>query len=246
MKFFIRFAIVMTLLFIFGCKEGNNGTPVVPTFANIEGSVNLYDEGVIPVDNAEMKIVVEGLIPEIMAITDSEGNFSLENVPFGTYTLVYTKSGYGTFKNVNIEHIDTGEATLLTAAPSLGSKTSTSITNLSVKEESNEVFLSASIHPDASISSTKFLRFFYSTNSAVGPDNYLYYSDGLVARINPYELVLTADQLQSYGFPSETVVYVKVFGDSFWSNEYVDSALGRKIFPNLNETASGAVSFIVP
>jgi len=67
-----------------------------------------------------------------------------------------------------------------------------------------------------------------------------------VAKINPFEITLTASDLSGMGFSSGATVYVKVYGDSFWSNEYENSGLGIKVFVNLNIVSASAVSFDVP
>jgi hypothetical protein len=68
----------------------------------------------------------------------------------------------------------------------------------------------------------------------------------LVSQINPYEVTLSQNDLLNAGFSSGQTLYVKAYGDSFWSNEYFDPELDRKVFPNLNKNAAAAVSFVVP
>ena len=72
------------------------------------------------------------------------------------------------------------------------------------------------------------------------------YSAGLISQNNPYEHTIEANVLADMGFVSGDTVYVKAYGDSFWSNEYVDADLNKKVFPNLNTTSADASFFIVP
>jgi hypothetical protein len=71
-------------------------------------------------------------------------------------------------------------------------------------------------------------------------------SSGFVSQINPYQATLTSANLIAWGFTSGQTVFVKVYGDAFWSNEYQDPTTGQKVFPNLNDTSANSISFIVP
>ena len=97
-----KLLILFISILIFSCSgESNDISPPAPTSGNIFGSVNLYDEGTSQIDNSGMTISVEGTA--IQAISDAAGDFTLMDVPFGTYTIVYEKTGYGTFKKFNVD-----------------------------------------------------------------------------------------------------------------------------------------------
>ena len=74
----------------------------------------------------------------------------------------------------------------------------------------------------------------------------MYYSATYVAQINPFQVTLSQTDLINAGFTSGQTVYVKAYGESYWSNEYLDSDLNKMIFPNLNLSTTNSVSFIVP
>lgn len=232
------------LLGLTSCNKDNDSTPEPVTKANIIGSVNLYNEGVTQIDNSNMIIRVEGT--ELSAITDTEGDFTLSDVPFGTYTLIYEKSGFGTFKNYNIEHTNTGSSTIISETPSLGEISTTQITAIESSVIGNNIHVSITTNPAGSNNNTRYIRFFLSENSNVSNEKYAFYSSGFVSQINPYVIILSKDDLISAGFSSDQTVYLKAYGDSYWSNKYDDPALGRKVFPNLNMTSANSVSLIVP
>ena len=48
------------------------------------------------------------------------------------------------------------------------------------------------------------------------------------------------------GFSSGSQVYVKAYGESFWGNDYEDTDLNKRIFPNLGEISAEPVMFMVP
>lgn len=240
---YLTFGLVV-LLGISSCSKDEDPTPDPITKANIIGSVNLYDEGVTEIDNSNMTVSIDGTT--FSASTDVDGDFVLNDVPFGTYTLIYEKSGFGTFKKFDIEHTNTGSSTIITENPSLGESSTTTVTDLTVSVNGNDVLVSITTDPAGSNGNTRYIRYFLSTDSNVSNENYTFYSSGLISQINPNQITLSQSDLTNAGFSSGQTVHVKAYGDSFWSNEYDDPDLGRKVFPNLNMTSVNSVSFIVP
>ncbi|RKE02099.1 carboxypeptidase-like regulatory domain-containing protein [Marinifilum flexuosum] len=237
---------LVVLLVFTSCSISNDETPEPITKANIIGSVNLYDEGVSQIDNSNMTVKIEGSSPLISTTTDVNGDFILADVPFGTYTLVYMKTGFGTFKKFGLVHANTGSSTIITGAPSLGEVSSTQITDLEANASGDDITLAITTNPAGSNGNSRYVRYFLGTDSNVSNENYIYHSQGLISQINPFETTLTRIDLIGAGFSSGETVYVKAYGDSFWSNEYDDPDLNRKVFPNLNATSANAVSFVVP
>lgn len=240
----MKFMFVVLSACLFSCSKNEEVVPV--TKAAITGSVNLYDEATNPLDKSGMTVTVVGTSPLITAVTDADGKFTLSDVPFGTYSLQYEKPGYGTFKKFAVQHSNSGSSTIITSTPSLGKISGTAITNLSVTTAGSNIVLSATTNPAGSSGNRRYVRYFLSASPTVGSSNYSYVSPGLVSQINPYDATLTASNLISWGFTSGQTVYARFYGDSFWSNEYEDGSLGRRVFPNLNAGASNIVSFIVP
>lgn len=232
-------------IFIISCIDSETASDSV-TSADISGSVNLYDEGTVKADNSGMVVRIEGLTPLVSTTTNADGKFLLKNVPFGMYNLVYEKQGYGTYKNPKTEHTNTGLPTVLTFTPSLGQKSTTDVTKVVATRNGNDVVVSVTTNPSGSNGNPKYIRFFLNTTSNVSSEKYLYYSPGLVSKINPYDITLKQADLLQMGFTSGKTVFVKVYGDSFWSNEYEDPILKIKVFPNLKINTVEAVSFVVP
>jgi hypothetical protein len=237
--------ITIAVVLLTSCKKDEATDPAPATKANITNSVNLYDEGTTKIDNSGMTVTVDGTSPLISATTDVDGKFTLIDVPFGTYTLLYEKSAYGTFKRFNVEHKDGN--TIIPDAPSLGQKSTTSVTNLTVSSNANfPVILGATTNPAGNLGNTRYIRFFFSTDPNVSNENYDSYLETFPANISPYNLNLSNASLDALDFTSGSTVYVKCYGESFWGNSYSDPNLNRDIFPNLNPTSAPAVSFVVP
>ena len=123
---------------------------------------------------------------------------------------------------------------------------STEITELTAETSADGIVISIRTNPSANNGNNRYVRYFLSSNENVSNQDYTSYSQGLIVRITPYDINLTKEELLSQGFSSGQTVYVKVYGDSFWSNEYDDLVLQRRIFPNLNMNAVSSVAFQVP
>jgi hypothetical protein len=241
----MKFKILMFILAIasVSCSsDDSNNDPI--TKANITGSVNLYDEGTTLLDESNMLVKVVGTNPLITALTNSNGQFVLEDVPFGTYTIEYEKAQYGVFKKFNFSH--QGNANAITEIPSLGKTSSTEITDLLINIVNGQVVFSITTSPAGNNSNRRYVRYFLSTSATVSNSNYMYHSPTFISQINPYQSTLTQTELINAGFTSGQTVYVKAYGDSYWSNEYFDVSLNKKVFPNLNTNSANAVSFVVP
>ncbi|MFM8833777.1 MAG: carboxypeptidase regulatory-like domain-containing protein, partial [Cytophagales bacterium] len=130
--------------------------------------------------------------------------------------------------------------------PSLGAISTTQVTSLNSSVTANLVTIEATTSPAGSMASTRYLRFFLHSAANVSDVFYSAYLPTLVSRINPYVKTFTKAELNALGFASGTTVYVRVYGDSYWSNQYDDPELDRRVFPNLNDKAASAVSFVVP
>jgi|694.fasta_scaffold01561_40 hypothetical protein len=242
----IRYFFLLLIVGFLSCKKNSPDNIAPATRADITGFVNLYDENTTLLNNSGMQVSVQGSSPSISAITDANGKFILSNVPFGTYTLVYEKTGYGIYKKPGVVHSTDGSPTFITNTASLGKTSTTTVTNLTASQSGSNILIAATTNPAGSLGNTRYIRYFLSPSATVSKDNYSYVSSGFVSQINPYQATLTSANLIAWGFTSGQTVFVKVYGDAFWSNEYQDPTTGQKVFPNLNDTSANSVSFIVP
>lgn len=232
------------LFFFVACNDDPDPTPT--ELYDIIGSVNLYDDGINPVDNSGMTISTEGTSQSFSATSDTNGDFILSDVISGTYSLCYEKSGYGAYKLYDVDHNDSGSNTIISNTPSLGKISTTEITDLTVDDTGADIIITVTTDPGGNSNSPIFIRYFFNSEPGVSNTAYAKYSDGLQISINPHDKTFTKSDLNELGFASGTTVYVRVYGDSFYSNEYDDPALYIRIFPNLNVTAADEVSFVVP
>ena len=113
--------ILLIVLGTTSCSKDKEPTPDAVTTANIIGNVELFNEGTgngpEAVDNSGMIVKIDGGTAAISTTTDANGEFTLEYVPFGTYSLIYEKTGFGTYKKFNVEHTNSGSSTVITFLP---------------------------------------------------------------------------------------------------------------------------------
>lgn len=228
------------------CKKTSDPTPLPIVDANILGTVNLFDEGTTSLSNEGMVVAAEESVPFRSAISDVSGEFVMADVAFGTYTLVYTKDGYGTYKIFEVGHKNTGWSTTISEIPALGMKSSTVITSLSAMVEGDNVHLALTTDPVASQQDPRYIRLFYGDQFNIGNTNYESYSEIITVTDDPFEMILTKTNFNKMGYPSGSTVFLRVYGDSFYSNDYKDPQLGYRVFPNVNPDAAAAVSVVVP
>lgn len=235
---------ILLLGVLVSCSESDDN-PDQFVAGTIVGSVNLYDESTSAIDKSNMMVSVVGTSPEISVLTNDLGNFSLLNVPHGSYVLEYKKVGYGTFKKV-VNHGANGQNTIIDPTPSLGKLSSTEVTDFNVEVNNLVVKIAISTNPPGNTSNRRYVRFFLHSNAGVSSTLYTYFSPIYTSQINPFEKTLTQSELLNLGFTSGQTVFVRAYGDSFWDNAYEDATLNIRIFPNLNATTVASTSFIVP
>ena len=243
-KTFKNLLLIIAFSFLaYSCGDDDGGTnpPVQPTKGDISGEVNLYDEGPTETDKSGMKISASGK----SATTDVEGNFTIKDVPFGKQEIVYEKSDYGTFKFFGLDHQH--EKSHLVNTFSLGKESKTVIISLTTKTSGADVEIEATT--SGTNTSRRYLRFFYGTERSVSKTDYTHYTQirvSLAEHTDPFIHKVSQRELNDLGFASGATVYVKAYGESFWGNDYEDSSVNYRIFPNLNATSADAVSFVVP
>ncbi len=242
MKYFSIIAFLFLTISFAACGGDNDNPPItLPSTASITGSVNLYDEGAEKIDGSDMRISASGT--SISDLTNDQGSFLLSDVPFGARMLSYEKTGYGTFKYFITDLTDD---LIISNTPSLGKLSQTKVITCAVTIDGTDVKISSVCN--GTNTSKRYLRYFFGTDETVNNENYskvseTYESD---SNVNPAMHIITQQELIDLGFASGTQVSVKVYGDSYFSNDYEDAAENRRVFPNLNENSAEPVTFMVP
>lgn len=238
----VGYSLVLALVFA-SCSRDDDPTPdPTPTKGIISGEVNLYLEGPQPADDDGMTVSITGT--NFTTTTDIDGKYEFTDVPFGSVDLVFEKSGYGTFKRFGIDH--SAAVTFISPNPSLSQLSTTSITNLSTSVVDTVVTVATTMNPSASNGNPRYLTYFFSSSSTVSNNEWSNVLGVIEAKIAPYNLNLRKSALETMGFQSGQTVYVRCYGNSYWTNEYEDPNLGMTVYPNLNQMTVAAASFVVP
>ena len=227
------------------CKKEETTTPPGPSIQyDIIGSVNLFDDGPNSVIDSGMVVAIEGSNPSISAVTDIDGEFTLSEVPKGTYTLTYSKADYGVYKRFAVDH-NSNENTVITDNPSLGQKSSIQVTISQANVVNDSLVLTTQTNPAGNVGTTIYLRVLFGKDSNLSPTNFDHFTPVYFSNNSPSVTKFSKQELLSFGFQSGEEVYVEVNGESFFSNDYFDPTLNRQVFPNLLHSV-GVLDFIVP
>ena len=240
-----RITISIALLFtlsLWSCDKDDD--PPVGTEGNVSGAVNLYDDGVNPLSNDSMVVSILGSNPLISDTTDSQGRFDFKDLAYGTYFLTFTKPGYGFTMINNVYHHS--ENTALSQKPSFGQFSTTEVTSLSTKDTLGSIYIYSSTIPIGNIQNPRYIRVFFHHSDAVNFLNFENYSQVIKVEGNPAEYRLNPHALEDMGFNPGETVWIKVYGESYYSNAYIEPVKGQHVFPNLNMHSAAATSFVVP
>jgi hypothetical protein len=105
-----KFAIIFCISFFFyiACKSTITNVVPVLLYGNMTGTVQLYDSLYFErmQNNVGVKVSLEGT--NFSSITDSNGMWIINNVPSGTYTIVYQKKNFASMKNIGHQFIGNG------------------------------------------------------------------------------------------------------------------------------------------
>lgn len=245
--------IVVIALFIFSCKNGEEST-TTPELKNgrINGSVDLTDEfgTLLPFDSG-MIVTALNTMNSYVVLTDTLGNFSLNDIIPGTYTINYSKNGFGTYKRFNVVVPSTGAPTILANTNVLGQRSTTLISALNVNYDTTNAKFNfpCIVNPTPSIAQQRGIRLFFGLSNSVSSTNYIYTpaqfytaqtSNGEIKNFSPAALT-------SNGFNSGDISWVIAYGESLVTNSYADSSSGNPIYPNINSSnPSNVFGFIIP
>lgn len=217
------------------------------TEAGITGAVLLFDDAQEAMDKSGMEVTILNTDPLLVDTTDSNGNYSFENVLFGNYTLRFLKEGYGTFL-VTIAHVN--DCKLVTEVPTyyLGMESTTTISSLSAETVAAHVEIEITINPSASSDQARYFRLFFKNTNDVSNSSYDVESGLLFTNTNASSINLSISEIHSLGYLTGETIYVKAYGDSYYSSEYYDAAANvpHTVFPNTNIVTVNDASFEAP
>lgn len=243
-RFFSLFAAI-ALLITLGCSSDD--APPIPeneTKGPISGTVNLYDSKGIAVINENMIVSIMGT--NLKAETNAQGFYNFPSVDFGNYVLEFKKEGFGTFQK-EVEH-NTGftqnGTQILTL--SLGKISETNIYETIPEQENGDIKIRIVTNPVGTASNPVYVSIFFHTENSIsntvnaGAKGSVGFFSGNSGNI----VTITADELSEMGFTTGDEVFIKVYGDSYHTNEYEGESGGR-IHPNAKQPGSSIMSLVL-
>jgi len=217
------------------------------TSADISGNVNLFDDFEEPLENSGMVVSILYSNPLISDTTDEDGNYTLPDVPFGNYTLSYAKPGYGTFF-ASFAHTNQCQLANQVSQFFLGQKSTTTITSLSVQPVVSSIKIDVTIDPPGTAEQPRYYRLFFKNENDVSNSSYDVQSGLLVTYSNANTTTLSIADLHGLNFQPGETIYIKAYGDSFYSNDYykLDASEPIILYPNTNIVTVPDVDFVTP
>ena len=245
LKAAFKIALSISLLISFSlwsCVKTNDDP--IGIKGNLSGVVNLYDDGVSPLAKEGMVVTLIGTDPLISDTTDIQGKFEFKDLAYGTYFLTFSKPTYGFTMINNVYHIN--KETKLNEQLSFGQISTTEITEIQAKDTLGSIYIYSKTNPVGSQQEPRYIRIFFHHSDAVNHQNFEHYSQVVKAVGDPANYRLNPHTLEDMGFKTGDKVWIKVYGDSYNSNAYIEPIKEQHIFPNLNMNSASAISFIAP
>lgn len=249
MKNYLSALLAALLLLAFqGCKKDSDKNPDPILSGKVTGQLRLTNElGVELSDNSTMQITTDA---GSFGYSNSAGAYELNNLATGTYNLIYSKAGFGTYKRFNIQVLSGSNATLLNGVDYLGQKSTTEISALDVNFNlmDSTYSIECSIAPTPNAINQRAFRLFFGKFNTINAQDYFFtpsntwLSSTATGQITGYP----RSELYNNGFTTGETVYVIAYGESIRTNSYTDPLINKKVFPNINLAApSNVVTFVL-
>jgi len=260
----------VVLVLLLACnKNSNQHSITVPDViqaenrrGNIVGAIQLIDlDGKLVQDASGVTIAIDQ--NSVSTQSQANGRWSLDSIPFGTYDLSISKSGYGTAKIMGLFHAATNHSpTIIGKSKTLNQVSNIEVTAINTKKISElgpqmVSLINAGLAEDGMVFDPVFnsttpgekkVRLFFGTSADVSTTNYLVTEKQRYSgRSNESEnFNFGLSWFVSNGFQPGQTVYVKAFGDGYGDDEYDDPISGLTVFPSLASKGSPVVSFVLP
>jgi hypothetical protein len=251
---FRKYLILLGIAVLSGLFPGCEKDPeALTTNSAITGHVALNNLN--PVEPSGIKVVASGPYGHSTSSTDGYGNFVIGGLGNGTYYLDYSKKGYGSVRQYNIQLFggDTVRAFDVILFEKPGDFEMPELTKAYVKKiPYGEAFGDYIwIETDVNTYFDYQIIFYMSDRNDVSWNRYTF-SVRAWPRMLSLQPEILAFEFQNYGLPFEsgTTVYLRAFpcNISEWqSGGYVDIYHGTAILSTLDKSrASNVISFIMP
>jgi len=232
--------------------SGNDGEPGPKLLGKLSGNVLLFDAGIIFSDHRGVEIKIEGT--NFSTISGTDGRWSIDSLPTGTYNISLSKSGFGEYKYTSFQFTGGGEYFIGTRYLYLQYNLPITLNSVTIEEDQggkyidiNGILITGVTPKPFGYLALIFIGVNDSVSSApgyykllgdtwlyqqIGPFNgRIYYSDLSKVRIE------SGDQIYLIAYTSAE--YVNTFG--YFNHEYfryIDPITGGHIYTNLGDASN--------
>ena len=233
---------------------GNTGPPGSVLTGTISGFVYLADPDTIYTDHSGVIIQIENTA--FTTSTDSNGRWSIDELPAGTYNVLLSKNGFGYYKYTSVQFIGGGEYYI-------GTRFLISIPNLTVGLDStitsqfNVLILGTLYNQIPEADYHRVLIFFGVSDSVSSDPKYYKYLQIETNPVGSFSNSVKINSLKEIGFKSGDIIYVSAYASIEFYNyhlgnyigfhylRYIDPITGRYVYTHLGEKSNN-LSFQLP
>ncbi len=185
---------------------------------------------------------------ELSTVTDEDGNYTISNIPSGTYNLVFSLDGYAEMKQCGVQVIGESDYPKEIEMVRLVQKSTTVATNLRVEYIDDEIIFTANFSPESNDSIRRGFFFFISDTENVAFDNNLDWYNAVTNVGSEGSYTITEEVLAQWveGFDPSSTYYAVAYGSTDNFSSYFDPEKGSYVYTGLNETPTNVVSFAIP
>ncbi len=245
----IRKSLIITsiaLVSIFNSCTKEDDPENAPGKGSITGKVRLADEfGIIAEKHGEVTATTN---TGKGGLTIDNGSYLIYGLKDGTFDLTISKYGYGNYKRYGIP-VTNFANTELNGIDTIGKVSTTIITGLIVTFNQTDSTWSfdCNVSPVPDVDHPRGIRLFFSKNSSVNATDYEYspVNKWMATTASGAINGITNANLLMNGFNKGDTVYVVAYGESFYSNVYIDPNSQKKVYPNVNVERPSNVGLLV-
>lgn len=209
----------MLIMLVSGCSKEE--TRQYDFKGDLKGHITLYDDtGSFELtDNDSININIEGTDPEVNIYADNAGNYLIEDLPLGTYNIIFSKTGFYPLKFQNIKFEGGYEPSILNVF--LRKECSVIVKDYAINLENNRLSVTGTISHDKNIEIPGHI-YQYSLQLYIGKsedvsmknNNWSYVFFTQLENDTVFDYTRGLDATFLHFFPSGSVIFTVIVGTS--------------------------------
>jgi CarboxypepD_reg-like domain len=208
-------SILFLLSSLAGCKGDQGPAGPIPT-GSIVGTIHLFADNGLPLhDESGALVSIEG--ESFSTLTSTNGSWKLAGIPAGVYTLVFSKTGFTTYKEFNFQFA--GNNTYYFEDVHLGQIPSVAITQVKFSRYGSTDNCNAQGKISSADSLYRTVEIMVDTKP-IAVSSTMTFVELSDTQLSPDSTSFIAE-FGIYGFPSGTKVYMRAFASprsgSYWN-----------------------------